>query len=75
MYSIDWILVDGSLNSKHIRLIKDPNLINELQNYETRQLVKSYKFGVLYCAAGQTAEEDMFSNSNALSVQIVCSCF
>jgi hypothetical protein len=27
------------------------------------QSVKGYKYGVLYCKAGQTNEEEMFSNS------------
>ena len=49
-----------------IRQIKDSKLQKELENYEERQLVKSYKFGVLYCAPGQTHENDMFANSKPL---------
>ncbi|PRP80563.1 hypothetical protein PROFUN_11876 [Planoprotostelium fungivorum] len=45
-----------------IKHIKDPKFERELELYERRQLISSYKFGILYCAADQTKEEDMFTN-------------
>jgi hypothetical protein len=41
---------------------------NELIELETKLLQKSYKFGVLYCAANQTIEEEMFGNGLSLSL-------
>jgi hypothetical protein len=57
--------VDNELSEEAItiRHIKESKLHRELENYEERQLVKSYKFGVLYCAPEQTHENDMFANS------------
>jgi len=38
------------------------SLSQELGHMEDRLLIKAYKFGVVYCKAGQTDECDMFSN-------------
>eukprot|EP01111_Echinosteliopsis_oligospora_P015669 TRINITY_DN6269_c0_g1_i1.p1 TRINITY_DN6269_c0_g1~~TRINITY_DN6269_c0_g1_i1.p1 ORF type:complete len:762 (-),score=202.44 TRINITY_DN6269_c0_g1_i1:53-2338(-) len=35
-----------------------------LKYFEDKQIIRSFKFGVLYCAAGQTEEEQMFSNQH-----------
>jgi RAP1 GTPase activating protein 1 len=54
--------VRPSLNKQKIRMIKAPELVEDLQLLEERLMVKSYKFGVLFCKEGQTREEEMFSN-------------
>jgi len=48
----------------HVKLkeVREDNLSRKLLHMEDRLLVKSYKFGVLYCKEGQTNEDDMFSN-------------
>jgi RAP1 GTPase activating protein 1 len=46
-----------------LRQVKDSNVPNELLAMEERQVIRSYKFGLLYCAAGQSGEEEIFSNS------------
>jgi len=50
------------LAGKKMNHWKDPALYTTLNTFEERQLVRSYKFGVLYCAAGQKDEEKMFQN-------------
>lgn len=47
--------------SKH-KLIKDPEVINDLMKYEMDQVYKHYKIGILLCKEGQMTEEEMFSN-------------
>jgi hypothetical protein len=42
--------------------IKDPEFPNELLSMEKKLMFKTYKWGVLYCKAGQTDEVDMFQN-------------
>lgn len=45
-----------------LKLCKEPSLPNELLAMEERQVIRSYKFGVTYLAAGQSTEEQMFAN-------------
>jgi len=42
--------------------VKEDSFIDELVHMEDRILIKAYKFGVVYCKAGQTDENDMLSN-------------
>jgi len=56
--------ISPSLSTSKLKHIKDPELCNSLKTFEERQLIRSYKFGVLYCKAGQTDEEQMFSNEH-----------
>lgn len=37
--------------------------IQSLNDYELSQLVRSLKFGLVYCRDGQTHENDLLSNS------------
>ncbi|KAL2919136.1 hypothetical protein HK105_201409 [Polyrhizophydium stewartii] len=50
--------------SHYLKFCKDPNLPNELLAMEERQVIRSYKFGVEYAAAGQTTEEQALSNTH-----------
>lgn len=45
-----------------LRPCKNPNLPSELLAMEERQVIRSYKFGLLYARAGQTTEQEMFNN-------------
>lgn len=57
-------VIDPTLNRQKIKLIKDPSIVEDLKKFEECQLVKSYKFGILFCKEGQTREEEMFSNGS-----------
>jgi len=48
----------------YLKLCKDPNLPNELLTMEDRQVIRSYKFGLLYAKAGQSKEVELFNNKN-----------
>lgn len=41
---------------------RDSNLPNDLVTLEERQVIRSYKFGVTYLRAGQSTEEESYSN-------------
>ena len=47
----------------NLKMVKEPNLPNELLAMEERQVIRSYKFGVGYVKAGQTTEEQMMANT------------
>ena len=47
-----------------VKLCKDVNLPNELLSMEERQVIRSYKFGVIYCAPGQTTEAQALMNTH-----------
>lgn len=48
--------------TKFHRYTNNEELSNMLLDYEKNELVRQYKFGVLYCKAGQVTEDKMFSN-------------
>eukprot|EP01132_Coremiostelium_polycephalum_P005734 gene5734-7131_t len=54
--------VSQDLSCKNIKLIKNTDIQKELALFEEKQRIKSFKFGILYCAPNQFEEEDMFSN-------------
>jgi len=51
----------SGITFKHV---KNEDINEEFLNLELRLSVKGYKYGVLYCKAGQTDEEAMFSNND-----------
>ncbi|KAJ3351564.1 hypothetical protein HDU83_008828 [Entophlyctis luteolus] len=52
----------SGIPARSLTLVKNPGLANELLAMEERQVIRSYKFGVGYCMAGQTMESDMMAN-------------
>ncbi|GAM27438.1 hypothetical protein SAMD00019534_106140 [Acytostelium subglobosum LB1] len=56
--------VSPDLSTKNIRQVKNTDIQKDLTNFEVRQRIKSFKFGVLYCAPNQSMEEEMFSNEH-----------
>ena len=42
--------------------VKNPAIVKELVQYEAKNIISCYKFGVLYCKPFQTLENDIFSN-------------
>ncbi|KAI3640093.1 hypothetical protein MIR68_000971 [Amoeboaphelidium protococcarum] len=52
-----------SLPVDYLKVCKDPLLPNELLSMEERQVIRSYKFGLLYLKDGQSTEEEMYNNS------------
>lgn len=55
--------VDPSLPVGRLRRVTDPRLSQALLTMDEQQVVKGFKFGVLYCKEGQVKENDMFANS------------
>ncbi|KAJ3211224.1 hypothetical protein HDU67_004667 [Dinochytrium kinnereticum] len=54
--------IGAGIPHQSLKLCKDPGLANELLGMEERQVIRSYKFGVVYMAEGQTTEEEMLQN-------------
>jgi len=50
------------LNISRLREVQDPRLPQALLGVEEKQVVKGFKFGVLYAQEGQTNEDEFFSN-------------
>lgn len=46
----------------HLKACKNPNLPSELLAMEERQVIRSYKFGLLYARPGQHTETELFNN-------------
>ncbi|KAL6080612.1 Rap1 GTPase-activating protein 1 [Balamuthia mandrillaris] len=58
---IDPLLAEAG---EKLKLVKDPSFCQELLDFETKQVVKNFKIGVLYCKGDQTTEEEMFNNEH-----------
>eukprot|EP01130_Rhizamoeba_saxonica_P014397 TRINITY_DN6284_c0_g6_i1.p1 TRINITY_DN6284_c0_g6~~TRINITY_DN6284_c0_g6_i1.p1 ORF type:complete len:892 (-),score=166.17 TRINITY_DN6284_c0_g6_i1:2262-4850(-) len=56
--------LDRKIIPKKIKLVRSKSIINELNTFESNQSRFKYKFGILYCAEGQTTEEEMFGNEH-----------
>jgi len=52
------------LDIENTRQVKDTLIRQEMSNWDLREVSKNFKFGILYCKAGQTTEEEIFSNTN-----------
>ncbi|KAI9324370.1 hypothetical protein BDR26DRAFT_881619 [Obelidium mucronatum] len=57
----------SGIPARSLTLVKTPGLANELLSMEERQVIRSYKFGVGYCMAGQTTEAEMMANRHETS--------
>jgi len=44
--------------------VADKNLVDNLKEFEVKQLKNQYRIGVIYCKDGQTSEDEMYSNVN-----------
>eukprot|EP01137_Pigoraptor_chileana_P005759 Opistho-2@49254 len=51
-----------SVHISKLQLVTDPKIHEMLMKLDEQLLVRQYKFGVMYCAAGQSSEEDMYNN-------------
>lgn len=56
-------MLNPSLHLKQIREIKEKKHEEELSVYQSNEVNKKLKFGVLYCRKGQMNEDEMFSNT------------
>jgi RAP1 GTPase activating protein 1 len=56
------LAVAPDMPADFLRLAKDPNLANELLAMEERQVIRSYKFGLLYAGPGQGNEDQIYGN-------------
>eukprot|EP01112_Ceratiomyxa_fruticulosa_P020258 TRINITY_DN6855_c0_g4_i1.p1 TRINITY_DN6855_c0_g4~~TRINITY_DN6855_c0_g4_i1.p1 ORF type:complete len:414 (+),score=59.69 TRINITY_DN6855_c0_g4_i1:474-1715(+) len=52
------------LQTENLKQISNSVFPNDLAYLERRMYLGKHKFGVVYCRAGQTTEEEMFSNEN-----------
>lgn len=52
------------LPSENCKLASLPNIPNELLAMEERQVIRSYKFGVVYCGQEQTTEAQALGNTH-----------
>jgi len=50
------------INNITIKECKEPTLKQDLSHLENRLIHHHYKFGIIYCKEGQTADDEMFSN-------------
>jgi len=57
------LAVAPDMPADSLRLVKDANLPNELLAMEERQVIRSYKFGLLYAGPDQSLEEEFFRNT------------
>lgn len=57
--------ISHRLSDREFRLVKDATFPNELLIFEERQVIRSYKFGLVYVGEGQTTEEEMFKNDDS----------
>jgi hypothetical protein len=64
-------LLPEPLQTLEYVVCKEPKLVPALIKFERDYTVRDYKFGVLYCTANQTDEDDMFSNSEFLFFKLV----
>jgi len=55
--------LDSKLPIKQLKLVKEPSVADRVFSMEEKQLIKGFKFGVLYAAPSQTKEDEMFANS------------
>jgi hypothetical protein len=51
-----------ALSATKLSRIRDPEVDKDLVKLEKDSVTTHYKFGLLYCAAGQVDENDMFCN-------------
>lgn len=54
--------LDAQVNMKNLRQTHHPDIHKELLSLEERQVCSGFKFGIVYIRAGQTDENDIFSN-------------
>lgn len=59
-------VVNYRIPEKCLKRCRNRRFSKALLEMEERQVIKSYKFGVLYAAAGQTTEWEMLRNSKYL---------
>jgi len=59
---VDYASLLGVIEVQEVK--QHDQLVQELVHMEDRLLIKAYKFGVVYCKAGQTDECEMFSNQD-----------
>jgi len=54
--------LDPSLPAGEFRQVTNEKLCDALLAYHQKQIIKGFKFGILYAASDQTKEDEMFSN-------------
>ena len=47
---------------RQLKMVNDPQVPQGLLDFEDKQAIKGFKFGILYCGPGQVKEDEMFTN-------------
>jgi len=55
--------LDSKLPMKLLKLSKSPTVNTKVLELEEKQVIKGFKFGILYAAPHQTKEDEMFNNA------------
>ena len=58
----------NKFDESHVRILKWIAISNHSCTYTVLQLVRNYKFGVLYCKQGQNTEDEWFGNGNIIII-------
>lgn len=54
--------VSPTLPASRFKRVNQPEVPQEFLSFEEKQTIKGFKFGVLYCGAGQVREDELFAN-------------
>eukprot|EP01122_Echinamoeba_exundans_P011539 TRINITY_DN4617_c0_g5_i1.p1 TRINITY_DN4617_c0_g5~~TRINITY_DN4617_c0_g5_i1.p1 ORF type:complete len:1430 (-),score=283.76 TRINITY_DN4617_c0_g5_i1:129-4418(-) len=54
----------GQIDLSNARIVRSPEFSADLLTFESRIQANAFKFGVLYCAAGQSTEDEFYGNEN-----------
>jgi hypothetical protein len=54
----------GQIDLSNARIVRSPEFSADLLTFESRIQANAFKFGVLYCAAGQSTEDQFYGNEN-----------
>jgi hypothetical protein len=63
-YSRKYISKVLELDYENTRQVKDLSIKNDMVTWDQGEVSKNFKFGILYCKAGQRTEEQIFSNTS-----------
>jgi len=63
--SLHQVLKSLKIHNLGLKIVKNSRLCNDITSMEELQIIKSYKFGVLYLMDGQTTEFQSMSNIHA----------
>lgn len=54
----------GQVDLSNARVVRSPEMASDQLTFESRIQANAFKFGLLYCAPGQTSEDQFYNNEN-----------